>query len=253
VSAQARHPQRDYGRAGLVGVCTPQANPTVEAEFRLLLPEPVGMVTSRLVGRPEAPRERLVDYLTSLGESLDAFDTLIPDLVAFACTGPSYLVGAEREAALLELEQERRGVPVISATGAIDEQLRALGARRLALIAPYPDWLGDAARAYWESRGYAIVHQARVATASADTRSIYQLGSRDARRTLAAEAPRDVDAVLLSGTGMPTLALILDHPEYDAAPVLSSNWCLVGAILTRLERAVEPDEVRRRMERAARA
>ncbi len=242
-----RHPHRDYGSAGLVGLCTPQANPTVEAEFRLLMPDTVSPVVTRLTSRADEPRQRLIDYIETLAASLDAFDTLATDVIAFACTGSAYLVGAAREHALVELEQERRGVPVISATAAIDSALRHIGARRIALYAPYPDWLVEAATAYWSARGYQVARRGRVRTQSADTRSIYALGSADARRMLAAEAPAGVDAVVLSGTGMPTLPLVLDHPEFDAAPVLSSNWCLAGSVADALGVTIDLDEVRRRL------
>lgn len=244
-----RHPHRDYGSAGIVGVCTPQANPTVEAEFRLLMPEAVSPVTTRLTSTAADPRQRLIDYIERLGECLDAFDTLAIDVIAFACTGSAYLVGAEREHALIELERERRGVPVLSATAAIDTALRRAGARRIALFAPYPDWLIDAAREYWSARGYEVTQHVRVRTRDADTRSIYALGSADARRALADRAPAGADAVLLSGAGMPTLAVVLDHPGGADAPVLSSNWCLAGAVADTLGVKLDLDAVRRRLAR----
>ena len=39
----------EYAPKGLVGVLTPQANTTVEAEFSILKPPSIGLITSRLM------------------------------------------------------------------------------------------------------------------------------------------------------------------------------------------------------------
>lgn len=57
---------RDYARAGRLGLGTPQANPTVEAEIRRLLPFDVDAVTLRLTCASPDPAVRLRSYLTDL-------------------------------------------------------------------------------------------------------------------------------------------------------------------------------------------
>ena len=242
-----RHPERDYGKLGRVGVLTPQANPTVESEFHVLLPPGVAMLAGRLTSRAESPRERLVEYIELQGDCLDTFDTLRPDVVALACTGSAYLVGREREHSLIGAQQDRLGYPVISATRAIHDTLQAMGVQRLAVFAPYPDWLLEAGRAYWASLGYEIAAHGRIVTRSADTRTIYELGSEDARAVLKALKPVDADAILLSGTGMPSLPLVLSHSDFTDRPVVSSNWCLAGAALAELGLALDADQIGERL------
>ncbi|RYG26620.1 MAG: hypothetical protein EON93_21310, partial [Burkholderiales bacterium] len=84
--------QYDYGRAGRIGIGTPQANPTVETEFSILIPPRAALSVTRLTSAAPAPADRLRDYLLRLEDSLAAFDTLKMDAFGFACTASSYLV-----------------------------------------------------------------------------------------------------------------------------------------------------------------
>lgn len=214
----------DYGRAGMLGIGTPQANPTVEAEMRILLPPAVAMAVVRLTSTSQNPLFRLRLYLEGLEETFAQYDALRPDAFGFGCTGSSYLVGAAREAEIVAGIGGRFGYPIVTATAAITWQLRRLGARRIALASPYPAALADAAEAYWRTAGFEVAEVRRIETDSGDTRSIYALGTEDARPATEALRRADVDAVLLSGTGMPSLALIANRG--DGPPIISSNLCL---------------------------
>jgi maleate isomerase len=249
-AAAPRYPDRDYGKLGRMGVLTPQANPTVESEFHVLLPEGVAMLAGRLTSGAETPRQRLIDYIEQLDRCLDSFDTLRPDVVAFACTGSAYLVGRDRELELLAAQSARFGAPILSATQAIHEALQALGAQRIAVFAPYPEFLLEAGREYWTRLGYEVAAHGRIVTRSADTRTIYELTSDIARERLRELKPEDCDAVLLSGTGMPGLPLVLSHGDFTSRPVLSSNWCLAGRALAELGLELQPEAVSQRLARA---
>jgi len=214
----------DYGRAGLVGIGTPQANPTVEAEMRILLPPTVAMAVARLVAASPDPMERLRLYLGRLEDALGQYDMLRPQAFGFACTGSSYLLGSERVTQIAAAAEQRFGYPIVTATAAISWQLRRIGAQRIAIASPYPLALSDAAAAFWRAGGFDVAELRRIETGSGDTRSIYTLGSEDARPAAEALRRGKVDAVLLSGTGMPSLALLAEGG--DGPPLISSNLCL---------------------------
>lgn len=214
---------REYGPAGLVGIGTPQANPTVEAELRILLPPEVGMAVARLTSPSADPRERLRYYLRKLEQTLSQFNTLRLDAFGFGCTASSYLMNRGEEERLVSAAEERFGYSIFTACGAVEWRLRRSRVRRLALASPYPSEIAEAAAEFWKRRGFEVAAADRVETSSADTRSIYSLRSEDARAVVSVLRRLDVDAILISGTGMPTLRLIA---EGSVPALLSSNLCL---------------------------
>jgi len=220
----------EYGARGRFGLLTPQANPTVEPEFRRLMPADTELYAGRLTSSGADLRGRLVDYLERLPEMVAQYDTLRLAAVAFACTGSSYLLGAGREAERIRAASGVAGAPLETAAQAIRAALTRLNAQRIFVITPYPAWLRDAGVAYWQAAGLAVIGTADVPTGQvqdrkADAHGIYELQSADAARVLERVDTRGADAILLSGTGMPTLPLLRRLAGHQP-PVISSNLCL---------------------------
>jgi maleate cis-trans isomerase len=212
----------EYGARGLVGVLTPQANPTVEPELSMLLGPEIGMLTARLVCTHPDMLTRLLDYFFKLDETLATFGDAPLRVVGFACTGTSYLLDPEEEAAKLAGQK----VPVITAAAAVERALDELGARKIAIVSPYAAWLTEACVAHWRRRGREVLAVTAPETPGG-FHSIYTTRGRtilDAVR--AAEASRP-EAIILAGTGLPTLSAVAAH---RGPPALSSNLCLAWSM-----------------------
>mgnify|MGYP002789917836 CR=1 FL=1 len=217
----------DYGTGGRIGVGTPQGNPTVEAEFHRLLPPDIEFVTARLYSADPDLRVRIVAYLDQLPATLATFGSLPLDAFAFACTGSAYLAGVDGEAAAVARAAAGVPYPVLTATAALAAQFARLNARRIVVVAPYPDWLVAAARAYWTARGLTVLATHAIATAGpGGDRGIYALTSADALAAIQRLGAVSADAVLISGTGLATLPVLAAARASAGVPVLTSNVAL---------------------------
>jgi maleate isomerase len=227
----------DYGPRARVGIATPQANPTVEPEMRALLPASVGVYATRLTHPSPRVEERLQHYLLHILEAVQTFGSMPLAAFGFGCTGSSYLAGRPREDELAAAAEQRCGIPVITAAQAIRRALSALGARRIALVSPYPVGLAEAGYRYWHDAGISLAATLRVDTELRDTHRIYELTSADALQALRELDPGDAEAIVCSGTGMPTIGALRTFAREVPVPVLSSNLCLAWA----LGRTVAPE------------
>ncbi|MCX7226906.1 MAG: aspartate/glutamate racemase family protein [Burkholderiales bacterium] len=236
-TANASHPAQvsppDYARAGRLGIGTPQANPTVEAEIRRLLPFDVDYVTLRLTCPSPDPTTRLRAYLTDLPLHAKQFAGMKIDAFLFACTATSYLLDAATQERAITEAQAVLGAPVITAPAALIAQLQAVGAQRIALVSPYPASIMTAAVRWWRAQGFDVVGQGGVDIHSGDTVHIYGLQSANAWSALRQMDIGNADAVLLSGTGMPSLPLIERASTHFGVPVISSNLALAREGLKR--------------------
>jgi maleate isomerase len=231
ISTDALPERPEYGAVTTIGIAVPQANPTVEPEFWTLVPHDVAVLTTRLSGSRVDSKQRLIDYIDNFQGSLDAYDTAKLDAVGFACTGSSYLIGAEDEARRIDAFSEKCGYPIITAAQSIRSALQSLGAERIALFAPYPEWLVDACRAYWTRCGLELTGFTTVAKDISDTRNVYGVGFSDVMNSVARLQTDQADVILMTGTGVPTLRAILALSEQTGKPVLSSNLCLAWSLL----------------------
>jgi maleate isomerase len=203
----------------------PAGNPTVEPEFYRMAPPSVTTHFARLdtfAGEPGATdgmERRTLAYLDALPAATRSLAALRPDVVILAHTAVSYLTGFAGERALADRLAALAGTRAITAAGAITAALRHLGVQRLALATPYPEAISGPGRAYWQAAGFQLVAHHRLD----DVSNIYE--ETEARAyTLgrAADVP-DAEAVLISGTGLPTVGIIARLERELGKPVVTSQ------------------------------
>ncbi len=216
----------EYSPLGLFGTLTPQANTTVEPEFSLLCPPGYAFINARLTSRKDTIAARLVDYWQTIEATLDQFANAPIAAYAFGCTGTSYLVGAAAEQAVVARIEAARGVPFITSARAVVDALNTLSARRIGLVSPYPPDLTEASVAYWQGCGFEVAEVSSAFNPGSAFHPIYSLPAASAHDALTQLKSRSLDAVVMLGTGMPTLAPILAVAGSGGPPVMSCMLCL---------------------------
>jgi maleate isomerase len=216
-----------------IGVLVPAGNPTVEPELYRMAPRSVTFHFARLetlAGEPgaaEGMEERTLRYLDSLPVAIRSLAPVKPDVVALAHTAVSYLTGFAGELGLLARVEALAGTRGLTAAAAITAALAHLRVRRIALATPYPDAISASGHRYWQAAGFDVVAAHRldgVASIYDETEErAYALGRQ-------ADVP-DADALLISGTGLPT-AGVIERLEKDLGkPVVTSQAAVLWRAL----------------------
>ncbi len=222
----AETPPRVYGARARVALMVPSPNTVAEAEFWRLAPEGVTVHTSRMpffADRHEAPFDAMEAELPRV---IDETISAGPDVVAYGCTASSARGDPrEKEAELTA----RIGRPAVTAAGALLAALERFGARRIALLTPYPRYVNDKERAFFAANGVETAADESVIVDEGQERfrnmSLVPAALL-AERATALGRRADVDAIVLSCCDMPTLEAI---PAIEAAtgkPATSSVQAL---------------------------
>jgi maleate isomerase len=222
----------EYARNGLIGLLTPQANTTVEPEFSILMRPGYAFLNARLVSDKATIENRLGDYFNEMGDTTKQFANAPIGAYAFACTGASYLQGIDRERTAVEAIQTARGRPFLTAGRSVADALKTLGALRIGLVSPYPPALTEASINYWRGHSFEVAAVSTAFNEASTFHPIYSLAASVAKAALTDISNKDVDAIVMLGTGMPTLGPILSHAATSKLPVLSCMSALAWRSLT---------------------
>jgi len=212
-----------------VGVIMPPPNPTVEPEFQAALPKNMIMHASRFPVQPGDLAQRNEGYRAAYPTSVMGYGPLHLDAILVSCTGSSYLLGKAGDAKISADLQKLTGVPTITSSYSIQEALAALNIRSITLMSPYPSWLTKQSAEYWSG---SLQLDEVIQLGDGSMNAAYELDDDYVEQQLLKLEPRTKDsAVLMSGTGMPTLDAIGRVGNKLGVPVLSSNLCGIWWLL----------------------
>jgi len=206
-----------------LGFLLPPGNPTVEPEMIALAPEGVSVHFHRMAaygapGSLEGQDERTRTMIDHIDGSVELLASVEPNVIVVAHTATSYCLGRQGEADLLARLQNSTGTRVTTAFASVVRALERLNVQRVALGTPYSPETTAQGKTLLEVHGLRVVNFANLQGVT----NIYKETAERAYGLARLVDREDAEAVFLSGTGMPTLA-VLELLEQDLGkPVISS-------------------------------
>jgi maleate cis-trans isomerase len=185
------------------------------------------MVAHGATGSLQGQEERNRSQVAHIRETAALLALVKPSVMMLAHTATSYTLGRAGEAELIDRLRGEFGIPVETAFGSVVAALKSLGAKRVALGTPYSEETTLQGKALLEELGFDVVRHGRLD----NVQNIYDETPERAYRLGRSLDRPEVDAVFLSGTGMPTIA-ILDPLERDLGkPVISAASAMMWRAL----------------------
>src|SRR5215467_2186372 len=207
------------------GVLIPSTNTTVEIECRLLPPAyqaHVGRLSSS-GGTFSPSRDEDIEYQSRL------LGTAKVELVILAQTSAS-LFADDYDETVTQRMSASAGVPAITSAQAVGRALRALRARRIAIVSPYSDTVNNRAARYFETK-YGLETAALEGFGATDSYAIGQLGPENARDAFARIDRPEIDAFVVPGGNFPTMSSIAAWEQEFNKPVVTTNQASFWAML----------------------
>ncbi|MDB5378244.1 MAG: hypothetical protein JWR00_2690 [Rubritepida sp.] len=123
-----------------IGILLPPANTAMEDEIPPFLPPGVRVSFNRLSREGRTlTRESLLSMARSVGRAAGDLAWCEPDTIVYGCTSGTFLDGIGNEEALSRQITKETGISSLTTSSAVVGALRAVGARRVFMITPYPD------------------------------------------------------------------------------------------------------------------
>ena len=216
-----------------VGLLVPSVNTVAEPEFWRLIPTTSTLHAARMRNSTCDVNDayQMLDHAVRAADELGSANV---NVIAFACTASSFVAGKEGERRLRDQISTSANAPAVTTSGAVVDELRSIGARRIALYTPYPKELNLHETRFLAEHGIETVsdHGLGISTAV----EIADVTSQMVLDLIARNAPPiTADAIFLSCTNLATIGVIrIVERTYDL-PVLSSNSTTFAAIARQLD------------------
>src|SRR5262245_23165748 len=208
------------------GVLIPSTNTTVEIECRLLpatYQPHVGRLKSSGGGSFSPSRDEDIDYQSHL------LGTARVEMVILAQTSAS-LFADDYDGLVTKRMSAGAGVPAITSAQAVGRAVRALGARRVAIVSPYSEAVNQRAARYFKSND-GLDTAALEGFASTDAYAIGQLGPQNARDAFARIDRPEIEVFVVPGGNFPTMSSVAAWEREFEKPVVTTNQASFWAML----------------------
>lgn len=216
-----------YGWRGRIGMIKPMSYraDVTKVEFDQMKPVGTDMIVETLHLGEELTEEALVRMSNDLLAAAQKIKDRGADVVAYGCTSGTFVKGLDYERKLVAQLVELTGLPAVTMVGAVIAALKAVEAKKVVLVTPYPEDINKLEIKFFADNGIeAVSHisepywKAVSEISDAPPGYFYRL----TKKIFVKEA----DAILMSCGNTRTIEII-DIMEKDfGVPVVSSNQAI---------------------------
>jgi maleate cis-trans isomerase len=216
-----------------IGVMVPSTNTTCEADFNMVVPRGVTVHGQRLWMTNDANGDDAYKRMNGEIESGARYlATAKVDVIAYGCTTGSFYRGPGWDREMLALISAEAGVPAVATTPSVVEALRALGARRLSVATPYPEWNNKRLRSYLEAQDFEVLNvDGEPEAAAAGNQGINDQSPQSVVEFAARVCRPEADALLCSCTAWRSVEAVDALERRTGKPVVTSNQATIWAAL----------------------
>jgi maleate isomerase len=220
------------GSRGMIGLIVPSNNTVILPEFYSALPEGVVAFETRMRVEGDLTPEALRQMVADADAAADLLRQTGVDFICYCCMASTIVKGWDWERDLLARFASKARKGVTSANCALRDALTALGAKRVAMVTPYPEDLNALLPAFFSAGGFEVT--AVAGTPVRDVAAVRGLSPDQILRSARSIAARGIDAVCLVATDMQTFPIIDPLEREIGCPVVTSNQALLWASLRAL-------------------
>lgn len=204
-----------------VGLMVPANNTTMETELLGWLPAGTRCHTLKIARGPGLlTQETLPAYKQAAVELSAQFVPGGIDVLAYGCTAAGFILGPAGDRDIAQQLQQSAGAPVITTARAMMVALGNAGARRISLLTPYAQEVNDRLRAFLGAEGIEVVHF--FSFEAPDTAALGRITEAQVEVQARALCHRNVDALFIACSQLPTLRVVQRLNREGGLPVLSS-------------------------------
>lgn len=211
-----------YGWRARIGLIVPATNTVIESEFHRMAPAGVSIHTSR-VGRKDLKGDVEGDLQLSKGvpEAAERVALAKVDVIAWGCTGGSFVKGVGFDKELIKQIEDATGIPATTTSTAVVEACKELKLKRIVMVTPYLDELNEREKIFFEGNGIQILRMKGLQIL--EPVKIGQLHPSIAYNFAKEIDLPEADGVFISCTDFRTIDILKDLEADLAKPVISSN------------------------------
>ena len=209
------------------GVLIPSTNTTVEIEYNRLLPPTLQAHVGRLLSSGAGPFSPSLD--ADVDHQARLLGTAKVEVISLAQTSAS-LFADDYDATVTQRMSKGAGVSAITSAQAIGQAVRALGARRIALVSPYSQPVLERAKHYYQAK-YGLEVLALEGFAATDSYMIGKLGPENARDAFARIQQPEIEVLVVPGGNFPTMSFVPAWEREFGKPVVTTNQAALWAMM----------------------